>query len=86
MQINLEGKTAFITGGNVGIGAGIAKALAKCGAQVSITYLSHKTEASETVKSLRKLGCEAASFQLDASDSSAVANVVSQAAASMNGG
>lgn len=85
MQINLEGKTAFITGGNVGIGAGIAKALAKCGVQVSITYFSHKIEASETVKSLQGLGCDAASFHLDATDSAQVAKVVSRAAEQMNG-
>lgn len=84
MQINLEGKSALITGGNVGIGAGIATALAKCGAQVSITYLSHKIEARETVKSLQRLGCEAASFHLDATDSSQVNQVVSQAAEIMN--
>ena len=85
MQISLQGKSALITGGNVGIGAGIAKALATCGARVSLTYFSHRDEASETVKSLQRLGSEAASFHLDATDSEQVAAVVSQAAELMNG-
>ena len=85
MRINLEGKTAFVTGGNVGIGAGVAKALAKCGAQVIITYFSHDVEAGETLKALRAQGCQAAMYHLDATDSEAVATAVAQAAAEMNG-
>lgn len=85
MQINLDGKTALVTGGNIGIGAGIAKALAECGAQVIITYFSHEVEANDTVKVLKELGCEAAMFHLDATDSAQAATVVSQAAARSKG-
>jgi 3-oxoacyl-[acyl-carrier protein] reductase len=85
MQINLDGKTAFVTGGNVGIGAGIAKALAKCGVQLIITYFSHEIEATNTVKALKRMGCDATMLHLDATDSDQVAKVVSQAAALMNG-
>ena len=85
MPVNLEGKTAFITGGNVGIGAGIAKALAECGAHVSITYFPHENEAVETLKDLKTLGGQAEMFHLDATDSDQVATVVAKAAALMNG-
>ncbi len=85
MQINLAGKTALVTGGNVGIGAGIAKAFAGCGAQVTITYYSHEIEANDTLNALRGLGCQAAMLHLDATDSDQVARVVSQAAGHMNG-
>lgn len=85
MQIELDGKTALVTGGNVGIGAGIARALADCGAQVTITYYSHELEANDTVNALRGQGCRAAALHLDATDSEQVASVVRQAAGLMNG-
>lgn len=85
MQISLEGKTALVTGGNVGIGAGTAKALAECGAQVIITYFSHEVEANDTVKVLQGLCCQAAMLQLDATDSDEVSAVVMEAAALLDG-
>ncbi len=85
MQINLEGKAALVTGGNIGIGAGIAKALAECGAQVTITYFSHEAEANDTVNALKGLGCDAAMLQLDATDSAQVAALAAQAAERMQG-
>lgn len=85
MRINLEGKTALVTGGNIGIGAGVAKALAECGAQVIITYFSHESEANDTVKALKGLGCDAAMLHLDATDSAQVARVVAEAAARSQG-
>lgn len=86
MLISLEGKTALVTGGNVGIGAGIAKALAQCGAQVTITYFSHQAEADDTVNALEKLGAEAAGLHLDATDSAQAAAVTAEAAQLMGGG
>lgn len=85
MDINLTGKTALITGGNVGIGAGIAKRLAGCGATIAITYYSHQSEAADTVGAIRAQGGRAEMFYLDATDSAQVAQVVAQAADSLEG-
>jgi len=44
----LTDKVAFITGGSRGIGAGIAKRLAKDGAKVAITYFWRLGDASKS--------------------------------------
>ena len=48
--IHLEGKSAIVTGGSLGIGTAIALKLAKFGANVAINYLKHKEEAEEVIK------------------------------------
>lgn len=85
MNIDLTGKTAFITGGNIGIGAGIARALADCGAEVAITYFSHQDAAEETAAQIQAKGGKAHIFQLDATNSEEVNRVVAEAAKAMGG-
>jgi gluconate 5-dehydrogenase len=65
-QFSLEGKTAFVTGGNTGIGLGIAKGLARAGARVAIGGRDEEA----TAAALRELvalreGCKAYAFDLD---------------------
>jgi 3-oxoacyl-[acyl-carrier protein] reductase len=57
-MIELRNKVALVTGGSRGIGAAIAEALAKAGAQVVITYKSNKQAAGNIVKVIDKLGGE----------------------------
>ncbi len=85
MKLDLTGRTAFVTGGNLGIGRGVALALAQCGADVALTYYSHKDEGQETVKMIEDLGQKGYAFQLDATDSSQVNKVVEQVAQTFGG-
>lgn len=54
--MELEGKTAIVTGGSLGIGSSIAIELARAGANVAINYRKHDTEAKEVAKKIEKLG------------------------------
>jgi 3-oxoacyl-[acyl-carrier protein] reductase len=83
MQINLAGKTALVTGGNIGIGRVISLALAKCGADVALTYLTHDDQ--ETVEMIRDLGRTGVALRLDAIRSAEVNRVVAEAAERLGG-
>lgn len=82
MEINLTGKTALVTGGNVGIGRAISLALTSSGADVAITYFDKD---DRTVGEIQAMGRQAFSFQLDATDSAMVNLVMAQAAQVLGG-
>src|SRR5437660_10213214 len=50
--MDLDGKTALVTGGGKGIGRAISEALASMGARVVVNYRSDKSAAEETAASL----------------------------------
>lgn len=72
MNINLDGKRALVTGGNSGIGAAIARALADSGAKVAINYVSHPETAEQIVSELQAKGSQALAVAADISDPAAV--------------
>ncbi len=79
MQMDLSGRTALVTGGNVGIGKAVALAFAEHGADVALTYYQH--DDNETVTAIENLGRRALALQLDATDSAAVDRAVDAVAA-----
>ena len=85
ITIELSGRTALVTGASIGIGRATALALARCGADVVITYLTRPAEAAQTVQAISEAGGKAVAMQVDVSDPVQVDKVVAQAAAHLSG-
>ncbi|WP_407651134.1 3-oxoacyl-ACP reductase family protein [Herminiimonas contaminans] len=79
------GKVAFIQGGSRGIGAAIAKRLAREGAAVAFTYASSADKAKEVAQAIEAAGGRALAIHADSSDEKAVRQAI-QAAAKAYGG
>ncbi|MEA1882942.1 MAG: SDR family oxidoreductase [Thermotogota bacterium] len=75
--INLEGKTAVVTGGASGIGLASAKKLGECGASVAILD-TNKEKGEKAVKNLETVGVKAMYRHCDVSNSEEVKKVISE--------
>ncbi|MHA4812221.1 SDR family NAD(P)-dependent oxidoreductase [Flavitalea flava] len=74
----LAGKVALITGGSRGIGAAIAKRLAKEGAVIALTFVSAPEKAKAVVTAIEKEGGRALAISADNTDPDAVVKAVRQ--------
>ncbi|MFI8181462.1 SDR family NAD(P)-dependent oxidoreductase [Actinacidiphila glaucinigra] len=81
----LTGRTALVTGGSRGIGAEIARGLAREGASVAITYRKSREQAEDVVAELVALGVKAFALQADQSAPQEAAAAVHQAAEQFGG-
>ena len=69
--MNLEGRTALVTGAGSGIGRAIAHKLAECGAMTLVTDLRGEA-AAEVAKEINAKGLKAKSYAMDICDGTAV--------------
>jgi NAD(P)-dependent dehydrogenase (short-subunit alcohol dehydrogenase family) len=76
--LDLNGKTAVVTGGSRGLGLQMAQALGEMGARVAITARK-KDELDEAVSHLKKLGIEAIAYVCDLGQRDAIPPVAEQA-------
>ncbi len=72
----LKGKKAVVTGASRGIGAAIAKALAKQGADVALIYNGNADKAAGVAAEISTLGKTAKIYKCNVSDSSEVTETV----------
>ncbi|MBM2813440.1 MAG: Beta-ketoacyl-ACP reductase [Ignavibacteria bacterium] len=79
--MNLEGKTAIVTGASLGIGNAILFKLAESGANVAFNYRKHKTEADETVGKIEAMGRQCLAVQADVSNFTDADNMVKEVVA-----
>jgi len=75
---SLKGKTALVTGGNVGLGQGIALALAEAGADIVSVA---RRESNDTVSRVEALGRRSLSIQADLGSTASIEPALEEAAA-----
>lgn len=76
----LAGKVAFIHGGSRGIGAAIARRLARDGASVAIGYSASAIAAEALVEEIKASGGKAIALKADATDAAGLTRAIDEAA------
>lgn len=83
--MNLQGKTALVTGGGRDIGRSVSIALARAGARVAINYNSGREAAEETLATIKAAGGDAFLIQADVTDSAAVKTMLEEVGVAFSG-
>jgi 2-deoxy-D-gluconate 3-dehydrogenase len=78
---DLQGKAALVTGGNGGIGLGMARGLARAGARIAIAG----RDKSKNAEALKSLGEKAVALEADLRDEKSCRGMVEQAAERLGG-
>ena len=83
-MFNLEGKVALVTGGNGGIGLGIARGLARAGASVAVVGRNAEKNTA-AVSELAALGVKAIGIVADVTDRKQVDSAVAETSSRLGG-
>jgi 3-oxoacyl-[acyl-carrier protein] reductase len=83
--MNLQGKTALVTGGGRDIGRSVSIALARAGVRVAINYNSGREAAEDTLKAIEDAGGDAFLVQADVTDSAAVKAMLQEVGVAFSG-
>src|SRR2546426_9007334 len=78
-MFELTGRVALVTGGNGGIGLGMAKGLARAGARV-VVAARNAEKSDAAVRELKALGCDAFTIAVDVADERSVESLFAQVA------
>lgn len=76
--MNLEGKTALVTGASRGIGREIALELARQGANVAVNYAGSEAKANEVTEEIKAMGRDAFSIQCNVANGESVQAMVKE--------
>ncbi len=77
-MFDLTGRVAIVTGGNRGIGFGMARGLARAGARI-VVAARDELRSAEAVSELCALGADASAVKVDVTDERSVESLVAQA-------
>jgi len=80
-MINLQGKTALVTGASRGLGKDVALFLGRLGANVAVNYLQDETAAEQVVAKIERTATQAAAIHADVREWQQVEKLVSRVTA-----